>query len=385
MSLHIFFEPIREAVIPETKGTTLGKLLHINTDEYPDWEAADIVFIGITESRGTKHTGIEKSANAIRKELYKLKKSGKDYKIADMGNLINGETLEDTYIRLKEVVSQIVQSGKIAVIIGGSQDMTLPQYWAYEHIEQKVCVFNADATFDIASTPENGMNKHFLYRLFSHQPDYLFSYTQAAYQTYLTDITILQGLDSLYYNLLRLGKLREDLTLVEPYLRESEIFTFDVSVVKQADAPGCVENHPFGITAEEACQLAWYAGISDKITSAGFYEYIPDLDVRNQTAGIIATMIWYFIEGYYSRTPIASFDSNVFQKFSVNIAGQENALIFYKHLVSNKWWLEVPYFHENNEKQTTQQYYVPCSYADYLTAVKGEIPDRWINTHTKLI
>ena len=43
--------------------------------------------------------------------------------------------------------------------------------------------------------------------------------------------------------------------------------------------------------------LPRYAGISDKVTSFGIYEYNAKFDEKDQTAHLIAQMIWYFIEG----------------------------------------------------------------------------------------
>ena len=44
-----------------------------------------------------------------------------------------------------------------------------------------------------------------------------------------------------------------------------------------------------------------YAGLSDKITSVGIFEYNQNLDVNGQTAFLLAQMIWYFIEGFIFR------------------------------------------------------------------------------------
>ncbi|HSK12544.1 MAG TPA: hypothetical protein VK907_04965, partial [Phnomibacter sp.] len=45
-----------------------------------------------------------------------------------------------------------------------------------------------------------------------------------------------------------------------------------------------------------ACQICWYAGLSNKLSSIGFYEYNPLEDSKGQTASVIATMIWYLVE-----------------------------------------------------------------------------------------
>jgi formiminoglutamase len=58
-------------------------------------------------------------------------------------------------------------------------------------------------------------------------------------------------------------------------------------------------------------------------------------------------------------------------------------LIFYKSKASEKWWLEVPY--PNGRDRYARNSIVPCSYSDYQTAVKGEVPERYINMIARLI
>ena len=45
-------------------------------------------------------------------------------------------------------------------------------------------------------------------------------------------------LEKMLFETCRLGDIREDITETEPYLRNSDIVTMDMSVIKRADAPG---------------------------------------------------------------------------------------------------------------------------------------------------
>ncbi|MDZ7650641.1 MAG: arginase family protein [Cytophagales bacterium] len=54
------------------------------------------------------------------------------------------------------------------------------------------------------------------------------------------------------------------------------LLSFDVTAIRSSDAPGNANAQPFGLTGEEACQLCWYAGMNEKLSSVGFYEYNPD-------------------------------------------------------------------------------------------------------------
>lgn len=205
-----------------------------------------------------------------------------------------------------------------------------------------------------------------------------------AHQTYLNDPSVITGMEELYYNTIRLGQIHNDLTETEPFIREADMMFFDMGSIRSTDAPGVQEAVPFGFTAEEACQICWYAGLNNNLSTAGFYEYNSELDVRHQTARVMAVMLWYFIEGFSNRQPIDGFESSQFQKFTVTMEEFPQDIVFYKHLGTGKWWLEVPYMTQPDEA-FSQHHYVPCSYQDYLQAGNGEVPDRWLNTHTKLI
>lgn len=61
---------------------------------------------------------------------------------------------------------------------------------------------------------------------------------------------------------------------------------------------------PNGFYGEEICAISRYAGISDKVSSFGIYEYNSKHDSNYQTAHLIAQMIWYFIEGVNYRPKI---------------------------------------------------------------------------------
>jgi formiminoglutamase len=217
-----------------------------------------------------------------------------------------------------------------------------------------------------------------------HEPNYLFSYTHLAYQSYLIDPLSVAVLEKLYFEAFRIGQMRTNMQEMEPAIRNADMLSFDITSIKSSDAPGNKNAQPFGLTGEEACQICWYAGMNEKLSSAGFYEYNPSLDdVNKKTASVIATMIWYFIEGYYNRKNEQNFRSNDFLKYSVSMPVEPEVLTFYKSKFSEKWWMEVPY--ANGRERYARNSIVPCSYNDYQTATKGEVPERFISTLAKLL
>jgi hypothetical protein len=96
---------------------------------------------------------------------------------------------------------------------------------------------------------------------------------------------------------------------------------------------------------------------------------------------LIAQIIWYFIEGVNCRIKDDNFTNEKhYQKFNVLVDDDE--LIFYKSLKTNRWWIEIPFLPDVNNK-LKKHTLLPCMHADYLHALKGEIPERWYKAYRK--
>ncbi len=351
----------------------------------PVFKGADIALIGVEEERGSIiNKGTAKAANEIRKKLYKLKKGTGKYKIVDLGNIRSGVDLAETTGRITEVCQVLIQNNVLPIVIGGSHDLDYGQYKAYEGMEKLISLLNVDAFLDMEEGVSEPENERHIHKILLHEPNFLFNYSHLAYQSYLIDQNAINILEKLYFEAYRVGHLRSNISEMEPIIRNADMLSFDISAIKSSDAPGNANAQPFGLTGEEACQICWYAGINEKLSSAGFYEYNPDLDdPSKKTAAVVATMIWYFIEGFYHRKNEQNFKNNDYLRFVVSFSGNPDALNFYKSKLSEKWWMEVP-FQQGKEKYS-RNCIIPCSYSDYQMATRGELPERYINTLAKLI
>lgn len=385
MELKIFFDIIDDGVFETIQDHhALYHNIRIHTDKFPDWKNADLAIVGLTEDRGNVYTqGIEKAPDEIRKKLYRLKKGLGNYRIVDLGNLRNGVKLEDSYLRVKEVCEALLQYNVIPILIGSTHDMDYGQYLAYEHFEKLISVLNVDAILDLESENTLGYNRHHTHRILMHEPNYLFNFANLGYQTFLNDPETLNILERLYFENYRIGQIKDKIEEIEPVIRQADMMSIDITAIRISDAPGNPNATPFGFTGEEACQIAWYAGNNNKLSSFGIYEYQPKEDIKGSTASVIATMIWYFIEGYYNRKPDFDFQGEEYSKYIVTMKNNPNRIVFYKHKLTDKWWMEVPFPIEKTKYARVSV--VPCSYVDYEIATKGELPTRWITTHAKLI
>src|SRR5687768_13470407 len=384
MDLTILFSPIEESLYADIKSpSSFFKNIHPFTDKMPEYRGAHIALFGIREGRGSSiNTGTAFGPDEIRKKLYNLKKGLGSYRVVDLGNLNVGHDLNESYVRISEVCRILLENNVLPVILGGSHDLDYGQYCAYETMNKLVSFLNIDAFLDLEE--KTTANRHHINKILLHEPNYLFSYTHLAYQSYLIDPHSVLVLEKLYFEAFRVGQMRTNMQEIEPPIRNADMVSFDITAIRSSDAPGNANAQPFGLTGEEACQICWYAGLNEKLSSVGFYEYNTRWDDEHiKTASVIATMIWYFVEGFYYRKNEQNFRSNDFLKYTVSMPVEPETLSFYKSKFSEKWWMEVPY--PGGKEKYARNSIVPCSYSDYQTAVKGEVPDRYINTVAKLI
>lgn len=378
MDLTIFFSPVEESLYENiTSPSSFYKNIRVYGDKMPDYRDAHIVLIGITDPD-------TKASDEIRTKLYNLKRGTGAYRIVDLGNLNAGHDRNELYTRISEVCRIVLEQNVLPIIIGGAHDLDYGQYAAYETFEKLVSFLNVDAFLDLEDDATASMERKHIHKILLHEPNYLFNYIHLAYQSYLIDPMSVSVLEKLYFEAFRVGQMRTNMQEMEPSIRHADLLSFDITAIRSSDAPGNPHAQPFGLTGEEACQICWYAGMNEKLSSVGFYGYHPELDDAHQkTASVIATMLWYFIEGYYHRKNDQNFKGNDFTKYTVSMPSDPETIAFYKSKMSEKWWLEVP--NPNGKKRYSRNSIIPCSYNDYVAATKGEVPERYISTLAKLI
>lgn len=364
----------------------IGSCISINTDSNQFTLNAEfkIAIIGVDENRGILQENLAISApDEIRKYLYRLTHNS-SLAIADMGNLKNGFTLNDTYFALKHVLKELLSKKILPVIIGGSRDLTYANFLAYGNDEQVVNLVAIDSSFRIGNAELEINAENYLSKIILFQPNYLFNYSNIGYQSYFVSKQETDLLDKLYFDTYRLGVTRASIQESEPIIRNADFISFDIASVKQSDAPGNFCPSPNGFFGDEACVLSRYAGLSDKLSSIGFYGYMPEKDVHDQTAHLYAQIVWHFLEGVAARKnefPLT--DKLSYTKYTVSLKSGTTEIVFYKSKKSERWWMDVPY-PSHQKIQYERQLIVPCSYNDYKIACDDEMPDRWWLTFQKL-
>jgi formiminoglutamase len=389
MDISEFFEPVDLSYKPEPSGLIrMGDKIIAFTDpgDFPDYLEADIVLIGVKEDRNAyNNEGCALAPDYVRKYLYTLFPGAFELKIVDLGNIKTGFQVTDTYFALSSVIEEMLEKNIFPVIIGGSQDLTYANYQAYQNLGLIINIVSIDSMFDLGSSEDEVTSRSFLSNIILHQPNYLFNYANLGYQTYFVDQDALKLMKNLMFDTYRLGVLRDNVEEAEPVVRNADLLTVDVSAIRASDAPGNANATPNGFYGEDLCQIIRYAGLSDKLTSIGFYETNPQYDRNGQTAQLVAQMIWYFFDGFYNRPhdfPFKNEDDYI--RYRVAITEHKEELTFYKSKKTDRWWMEIPLQSEQRIKYQ-RHYLVPCSYQDYQTACTNDIPDRWWMVYQKLM
>lgn len=345
----------------------LGKHVLCFEKQIPDIADADIVLIGINEWRGAGMINkFQSSADAVRKELYQLHYWHNSVIIADLGNVIIGETLSDSYAALKTIVREIIGAGKIAVILGGSHDLTLAQYQVYKELNQPIEAICVDALINLRGDSSN-KSDNFLLDMLTTEPNMVKHYNHIGFQSYFVHPRLLETMDKLRFDCYRLGVVKDDIEEMEPVFRNAHLASFDISCIKNSDAPAN-KLSPNGFNGEEACRLAQYAGQSSNLNTLGIFGYATEEDRDQLTARQISQMIWYFVDGVYKRQQEASLNNfNHFNEYHTCFA--EVDTLFLQSKKTARWWMQLP------DKQ-----FIACSHKDYITAGRNEIPERWLRS-----
>jgi arginase family enzyme len=349
---------------------TIGGTIAMHTENFPDVDDADIVLVGCGEQRGSDILNPESNApNMIRKHFYELYFWHEKIKIADLGNIKQGASLNDSIAALKTVIAELININKTVIILGGSHDVTLAQYEAYKSQKKLIEATIVDARIDM-NMESSFLSENFLMPMLTGDPNFLKQYYHIGFQSYLVHPGMLQTLDKLKFDLYRVGRVKEDISEVEPCIRSSNLFSFDVNAIANTYAPAN-KLSPNGLSGEEACLLMQYAGMSAHTNTIGIYGYNPLDDEHELTAKQISQMLWYAIDGHHRKRNEADLnDRESFYEF--HLVFSEAETVFLKSKKTNRWWMQLP------NKQ-----FIPCSYNDYLLAGRDEIPDRWFRAQQR--
>ena len=314
----------------------LGNSINIHTNEsgLPDLDSTDIALIGVPENRNSlEYLGEEINLNEIRKSFYNLFPGNWSCNISDLGNLILSDNAEETYGRLVSMLTILLKKKIIPVIVGGSQDLLYANYRAYDSFQNTVNIVNIDSNFDIGDSSKPINNQSYLGKIILDEPHNLFNYSNIGFQTYHNSQEEIDLMDNLFFESYRLGDVSSSIKIVEPVMRDADIVSIDLKSIKSSELSSRQKFSPNGFDGKEICAISRYAGISNKVTSFGIFEY-KSSNEDEITEMLISQILWYFIEGVNCRLNDTDFENeDEYNIYSVTV--EEYELTFFKSNITS--------------------------------------------------
>lgn len=353
-----FFDFLKRT--PEEDTYIEGSVGEIFSGKFPEKISKGSIFIlEIKNTFGTEYEHYQGKPSVWRSSFNKLYPNNWKRDIYDLGILYEGEDREQFIFALEKIAKEISKEKAILIVVGGGQDLSFNLFKSIDRKFKNIC--SADKTLDLGN-PTEAVNQ---YNWISHmilKTEYrLLNYYNFGSQVPYNLIENNDVLEQLNFFNMGLGKLSEDLKKVEPYMRDSHLFSVDMSVVGKPFF-SAADNTVNGVYPREICGMARYAGLSSDMNMLHISNFG---EIKDQQEGeLIAEIMWYFIDAKNNMKK----DGDI---HTYRVQWEDEELVFLKSNQSERWWLEV------KVDGTVQR--IPCDEEDYRKCLKGEMPERWSN------
>jgi hypothetical protein len=171
------------------------------------------------------------------------------------------------------------------------------------------------------------------------------------------------------YRNLRLGSLKPELGICEPEIRACDLFGLSLNALKYKDATIQSRVSATGFTAEDSCQMAYYAGRSECNQIFCMYDFDVSHDDRIGTH-LLATLLWYYMHGLNLRRSDTYPAETSLQQYTLEHSIENKVLTFYKDESEQKWWLKSPY---PKKKLSKNMPLLAIDYHDYQLAANEQM------------
>jgi len=329
----------------------------------------DVAIIGISDGKNAcNNEGVSDAAEVVRPILYSLKRTSRKLKIVDLGN-IKGKTINDRYFVIKEICQFLKKNNIVGIFLGGGQDYTFPM--AKSFVSERNFINLCIIDYKVDAIADEFSSKSFVSIIKDELSDGIIELNLLGGQNYF----IGNAQEVIFYNeswdIVRLKDLRgEGIIQSEPYLRDANIVSFDVGAIQCDFMPYYTSLNVNGFTGYEACQMAWYSGMSNELKVFSLNEYNPQIDKTGKGAIIYSEIIWHVLEGVSSKSiDVPSEESEIYKIFIVHLHNFNQDIRFYNNRYNQRWWIEVPW------KEGVRL--VSCSEKLYQDTQKGELPEKW--------
>ena len=271
-----------------------------------DYAKSKFVIVGCPQDEGVRRNngrvGAAEAPDKIRQALYKISAPSKlkAGQLFDAGNIQIADTLEETHNNHIRVVAQLISDGKIAIVLGGGNDISYPDCKAISEKYKKFLALNIDSHFDVRENKER--NSGTPYRQLLEEkiisPNNFF---ELASQPFANSEIYAAYLKKKKVTVIPLEKLRKkgvEKTL-KSILKASKMpaifWGIDMDSVRSSDAPGVSASYPTGLTAEDMLLIAAIAGQDKRSRIVEISEVNPKYDLDGRTCKLAALIIVSFL------------------------------------------------------------------------------------------
>ncbi len=263
---------------------------------------AEVALVGCPQDEGVRRNrgraGAAQAPAEIRRALYRypVSEAHEGLRLADLGDVRAGATLEETHDRLHAVVRHCLRLGLKVVVLGGGNDISYPDCSALAAEVPSVLAFNIDRHLDVRADPVRNsgtpyrqlLQEGFLQPGGFHEVGINSFANSLAYRRYLEDLGV--GIHYLA-DLRARGVGAAVQALAGASSAEGIFFGFDMDVVAAAEAPGVSDPSPMGLTAKEICEIADVAARDPRTRVVEVSEVNPTYDRDGITCKLAANVI----------------------------------------------------------------------------------------------
>lgn len=177
-------------------------------------------------------------------------------------------------------------------------------------------------------------------------------------------------------NQIRLSDVRFNIQRAEVALRSIDIAVIHLDAIRFGDNIGNHGSNTCGLTIEEACHLAKYAGASINLKAVIITGFDENRDVLHMMAKNMALLIYYLAQGFKIRCVEKDNIKNA-ATYTVIPDELDTELTFLEIIQSGRWWLQV-------KDERGNPALIPCTKKDYEDACQNVISERIMKVFAKV-
>ncbi len=322
-----------------------------------------IVLIFCSDYRGIENGSAELvDFKKVRNELYRLSKLDFDVPICDLGDLISGNSQQDTHYILQEVLAICLNKKAIPVVIGGTNDLAVSLFSALNMNHKNINYTQISNLITLSNEGEEITERNFLSKILSSKNFSLKNYHHLGYQKHLNQMDSVKLMKEVEFDIIRLAELMNSTEKTEPFFRRADLVTLNCDAVESMGDGFSVNPQVNGLNKREICAYMKEIGLSQNLKSVGIFNYNANSKyfLNHQ---LLAQMIWHLVEGINIQKSHP--DERSYETYWLMIDDEKYA--FQRETFSDLWYFGSD---ENDENL------VPCSASDYETAKRGFLNPR---------